>query len=95
MTNTPFSNQVDIVAELYLNYGEDYPELLDIFDLGMPLAVAIYSGGVDADSLTDTGRLWITETFEAICEELGVDKYNDWETLGDMFMYSEYPDAEG
>lgn len=84
MTNTPFSKQVDIVADFYMEYGDEYPDLLDSYDLGFPLAVAIWQGGVDIDSLTPKGQDWITETFEAICEELGVDQYGEYETLGDV-----------
>lgn len=88
MTNTPFSKQVEAVAEFYLNYGDEYPEMLGIYDLGFPLAVAVWHGGVDINSLTEAGRLWITETYEGICEELGVDKYNDWDSLDEILEYA-------
>lgn len=89
MTNTPFSKQVEAVAEFYLNYGYEYPGMLSLYDLGFPLAVAIWQGGVDINSLTDTGKSWITGAFVGICDELGIDIYGDYDSLDNMFELSD------
>ena len=86
MTNTPFSKQVEIVADFYLNMGGDYPELISLYDLGFPFAVGVSQGSITA--LSDRGNAWITETFEAICEELGIDKYGEYDSLNDMVELS-------
>lgn len=90
MTNTPFSKQVEIVSDFYLHMGYDYPDLLAGYDLGFPLAVALTKGGVE--DITDLGRRWISEAFIGICDELDLDIYGDYETLGDMVALA---NAEG
>lgn len=85
MTNTPFSKQVEIVADFYMECAMDYPELVATYDLGLPLAVAVTNGGVDIDSLTPKGREWITDTFIGIANELEVDYHGDYDSLDDMF----------
>lgn len=88
MTNTPFSKQVEIVADFYLNIGWEHEDLLEQYDLGFPIAVAIANGGVDEKSLTDTGRAWIEETFIGICDKFDLDIYGDYDSLDNMIELS-------
>lgn len=83
MTNTTFSKQLDIVAEFYLNYAEAYSELVETYDLGFPLAVAYWQGGVA--SLTDSGKAWISEAYDAIINEFDIDPEGIYDSLGEIF----------
>lgn len=80
---TPFSNQVDILSELYLEYSDDeqWQGFLKIYDLGIPLAVAIANGGASANS---KGESWINESYIALCELLQIDSHGNYESLEDM-----------
>ena len=91
MTNTPFSKQVDIVAEYFLE-GQDeegYGVLVASFDLGFPLAFAIHNGGLDENALTDKGREWISEAFLAILNEYGVDRGGDYDSFDEILLISD------
>ena len=88
MTNTPFSNQVDIVADYYF-YADADPDWLMTFDLGGPLAFAVQNGGVDADNLSDKGKEWITQAFTALLNVLGVDSYGQYDSLEEIVSISE------
>jgi hypothetical protein len=85
MTNTPFSKQVDIVADYYMGYVGDavYDELINTFDLGFILAVALRNGGVDG--LTNKGMDWITEAYYGILAYYGnIDKHTEFDSIEDI-----------
>lgn len=87
MTNTPFSKQVEIVADYYSGFQGDavYDELIATFDVGFPLAVAIANGGISEESLTDIGRAWITEAFLAILDFYGgIDPDGEYDSVDDI-----------
>lgn len=85
MTNTPFSKQVEIVSDFYELFADDFPELKSAYDIGLPLAFAINYGGLSEDGLTDAGREWIVEAYNAISSAIGVDPYGDYDNIEEMF----------
>lgn len=57
-----------------------YDEFFQYNDLGMPLAIS-----VDADlcTLTDEGKKILEETYNLLCDELGIDR-KDYASYDDM-----------
>ena len=97
MTNTPFSKQVEIVADYFMNFlGDDvYDELITTFDLGFPIAAAIVQGGISIDSLNTMSQSWVTEAFLGILEFYGdIDPYGDYSSIEDI-MDVVFADAKG
>jgi hypothetical protein len=71
--STPFPTQVRIVAEFYMELGDEYEELLSVFDLGFPLAVSMVQGAIAENGLTPIGQRSGSDTFVAILEEFAAD----------------------
>ena len=91
---TTLDNKIQILNDFYIEFGSDgvYADFIEVHDLGLPLAVLITQGHALA---TESGITWIHDDFTALCEELGVDRHGDYESLDDMLEIAEYPDAEG
>ncbi len=88
MEQTPFSDKVTILAEAY---GDDslrdqVEEAFYNYDLGAPLALAIYNGGAIAN---DVGVAWIEEAFDGLCEILQIDKYGKYDCWDDILLLLE------
>ena len=83
MTNTPFSNRVQILADVSTFYGEeeDWQYFIRRYDLAIPLAVCISYGGATA---TPKGVEWINEAFVALCELFEIDPYGNYDSLEGM-----------
>lgn len=85
MTNTPFSKQVDIIADLYLNHKDANAEFVRVYDLGCVLAACIALGGVERDGgINEYGAGWIGEAFEALLESQGLDIYGEYDSLAEI-----------
>lgn len=82
---TSIENKTQILHDLYIFYGgdEEFSDFVDVHDLGIPLAVLVLLGHAQA---TPSGVEWINSDFDALCEEIGVDKYGDYDSLEEMFM---------
>ena len=80
---TPFGKRVDILNDTYMNFTEDeeWSTFFDIYDLGVPLAVAVFRGGATAN---DQGMVWINEAWEGLCELLQIDSHGDYKGLEEM-----------
>lgn len=87
MDNTPFSNKVEILNDFYMDYAgsEEYDEFILLNDLGFPAAVLTMMGAV---TLTDIGKNHIEETWQALCEMLGVDHMGDYENLYSLMEFA-------
>lgn len=83
MTNTPFSNRVNILADVFAFYGEeeDWQYFIRRYDLAIPLAVCISYGGATA---TPKGVEWINEAWDALCELFQIDSHGNYENLERM-----------
>jgi len=83
---TTFLNKVEILADLFVNYGSD-PEFVDFIeynDLGLPLAHLASEGMA---SITTEGEGYIEETWLLFIESLGIED-TGFETLDDIFAAS-------
>lgn len=69
---TPFSNQCEILADLWLNYrtDESFVDFIEYNDIGLPLAYAVSNG---IATVNDLGSKLIQETFALLLEGLGLD----------------------
>jgi hypothetical protein len=90
---TSIENKAKILHDLYIDYSTDseFEDFVAVHDLGIPLAVLIVQGHATA---TPSGLKWIESDYNDLCEEIGVDKYGDYDSLEDMFML-EGPDEQG
>lgn len=85
MTNTPFSNRVQIMGDFYAEVCEDaeimsHPFLVDHSDtLWMCLA-----SNVKWVQILDRYHPMIDIAWDAFCDYLGVDKYGDYDSLDNM-----------
>ena len=83
MEQTTFSNKVDILSELWLNYRDqaEFQDFLEYNDLGLPLAYLI---GADVVKSTDMSNRLIEETFALLLAGLGIED-EGFETLDDIW----------
>jgi len=79
-----FSNKVAILADLWINYRDDenFVDFIEYNDLGLPLAYIVHT---ELAQISDTGILYIDETFNLLCAALGLDLEKDYESLQQMF----------
>lgn len=81
---TDFNIRSAILAELWMNFRDD-ANLQDFFeynDLGLPLAYVI---NTELAIPTETGKIYVNETFDLLCAAIGVDPEGDYTTLNEMF----------
>ena len=80
---TDLNTKCDILSELWSDYKKD-KEFADFFeynDLGLPLAFAISNKIVEVAPVAES---YILETFELLCEALGLDPDEEFESLDEM-----------
>ena len=85
--STPFSEQCNILSDLWLNYryDENFSDFMEYNDIGLPLAYAVAN---DVAKTTPTGESLIEETFSLLVAGLGLEDSGDFETLDDMLSES-------
>ena len=78
MDSTPFSKKCEILHDFYISNAADeyWHDLITMQDLGFPAAVLVVNGGA---TLTDIGKSFVEETWQALCNELGVDHHGNYE----------------
>lgn len=83
MDSTPFSNRVRLLADFYMEYSgtDEWSDFFAIQDLGIPAAVLLENGAVD---LTDTGILFVNESWNALCDALDIDRDGSYEDIEEM-----------
>jgi len=85
---TTFDNKCAILSDLWLNY-KDEAELADFVeynDLGLPLAYLIHTNLV---TVNENGISYIDETFNLLCEGVGVDLDGEYESLNELMTFEE------
>ena len=85
---TTFDNKCAILSDLWLNY-KDEAELADFVeynDLGLPLAYLIHT---DLVTVNENGISYIDETFNLLCEGVGVDLDGEYESLNELMTFDE------
>jgi hypothetical protein len=78
-----YSKKVEILAKLTINSAgsEDFADFIAYNDIGLPLAYAVHT---DLATLTETGKLFIDETYNLLIEALGADPEKDYDSLEDL-----------
>ena len=81
---TTFGKKVEILSDLWINYKDDsdFNDFIEYNDLGLPLAYLITS---DLATPSDTGVLYIDETFNLLCAALEIDLDAEYQSLNEMF----------
>jgi hypothetical protein len=81
-TSTTYSNQLAMLAELWLNYKEDeeFQDFIEYNDLGLPIAYIIHN---DIVKSTDTAEKFVGETFALLLAGLGIED-TGFETLDEL-----------
>lgn len=84
---TPYSNRIEILTEIWLNYRDDaeFQDFVEYNDLGLPLAFLLLNSIVKA---TPTAEEFINETFDLLIAGLGL-KDTGFETLDDILIEAE------
>jgi hypothetical protein len=80
---TPYDIKYAILSDLWTNYKDD-KEMADFFaynDLGLPLAFMIEQKIVES---TPVAQVYVEETFELLCESLGLDSDDEFESIEEM-----------
>jgi hypothetical protein len=88
MSKTPYSKQVDILADFYILYGDDdtidqsWKDFLKLHDIGFPMSFLIKTKLVEP---TVEGEEYIDNTWKDFCEALTLDHDAEWSNLSQMF----------
>lgn len=80
---TPYDIKYAILSDLWTNYKDD-KEMVDFFaynDLGLPLAFMIEQKIVES---TPVAQVYVEETFELLCDSLGLDSDDEFESIEEM-----------
>jgi hypothetical protein len=81
-TSTTYSNQLAILADIWLNYRQDeeFADFLEYNDIGLPLAYIIHN---DIVKSTDTAERFVRETFDLLIAGLDIED-TGFETLDEI-----------
>ncbi len=84
---TPFGKRVEILNDTYASFADDHEweSFFDIYDLGVPLAAAVFRGGATA---TEEGIKWIDEAWDGLCEMLEIDSHGEYNGLQEMSNFA-------
>lgn len=80
---TEFNTKLEILSDLWMNYRDD-KALEDFFeynDIGLPLA---YIVNTELATISDTGMIYVNETFNIFCAALEIDPEGEYESLQQM-----------
>ena len=85
---TTFENKCAILSDLWLNYkdNEELQDFVEYNDLGLPLAYLIHTELV---SVNESGISYVDETFNLLCQGLGVDLDEEYESLNELMDLQE------
>lgn len=88
MNKTPFSNKCQILRDFYFTNSSDeyWSDFISMHDLGFPAAVLVVNGGA---TLTDVGISFVEETWQALCDELGLDYHGEYNDLSEMLGFDD------
>lgn len=80
---TPYSDRLDILSDLWMNYKQDveFVDFIEYNDLGLPLAYAISNSIVKT---TEVAQGYVDETFELLLAALEIEEDTGFETLDDL-----------
>jgi hypothetical protein len=75
--------KMTLLNDFWVAYGTDveFADFIEMHDIGIPLAMLVIQGQAIA---TEAGVEWIENDYDDLCEELGIDKYGEYEDLDEM-----------
>ena len=81
---TDFGNKLSILADLWMNFRDEgeFKDFIEYNDLGLPLAYIVHT---ELAQISDTGILYIDETFNLLCAALEIDLDAEYQSLNEMF----------
>ena len=87
MSKTDFSSKVRLLATLWMyreptEENEDWKAFFDSQDLGFPLAYAAFFEHIE---IKKSGEKFIEDTWDMLCDGLGVDKDAEYNDIDDLF----------
>ena len=85
---TNFETKCAILSDLWLNYkdNDELEDFVEYNDLGLPLAYLIHTNLV---TINESGIPYIDETFNLLCEGVGVDLDGEYESLNELMTFEE------
>jgi hypothetical protein len=85
--STDFSIKCEILAEVHLEatWNIDLNDFREYNDLGLPLAYSFHMGLIE---LKEGAESYIEDTWDSLCQMLGVDKEDEFENADDMLSKS-------
>jgi hypothetical protein len=83
MTPTPYSDRIQILADLWLNYrnDEEFVDFIEYNDIGLPLAYILANEIVKP---SDMSERFINETFDLLLAGLEIEEDTGFESLDDI-----------
>jgi hypothetical protein len=83
--NTPIETQVDILAELWMDYRDEqyFAEFVAYADLGLPLAYLLSNSIVSRTAEADK---FISDTWETFLGLCGIEEDTGFDILDEMFV---------
>lgn len=86
-----YQTKCNILGDLWQNYRSEktFKEFIEYNDLGLPLAFLLREGLVE--EITETGQLYVNETFNLFIAALGVDEseMTDGMSLDQLLEFAE------
>ena len=83
--NTPIETQVDILAELWMDYRDEqyFADFVSYADLGLPLSYLLANGIVNRTAEADK---FISDTWETFLGLCGIEEDTGFDTLDELFV---------
>jgi hypothetical protein len=87
MSKTPYSKQVEILADFYVMYEDDdtidegWKNFIKVHDIGFPLCFFIRA---EVAEPTIKGESYIDNTWKDFCDAFQLDFDAEWNSLSDM-----------
>lgn len=100
MSQTPFSNKVEILGEFWMFYrdqaekDEGWQDFLSWADIGLPMA---YMAWQELVTIKPDSKIYVEQTWDVLCEMLNLDPQSRFGSIAEMFDASPNDplDAEG
>lgn len=94
--STSFSKKCEILGDVYLESGwnEELAEFRKYNDIGLPLAYMIQNKFIEVDGITDAGKDVVTETWDLLCEAVGVNSEDEFQGTDDMMEKAGWTDND-
>jgi hypothetical protein len=94
MDKTPFSKKCEIITLFVDSVGDQSwtQGFMQFYDLGIAFSI-----GANGNHITihDSGKKYVEQAWEGLCELLGVDSYGNYESIEYLMEFAGATDEEG